>query len=65
MLQLEKMPLIWFLLNILKPNFAICDWICADESHILLIRNEVGRSTDCNSTTWHNNSSLTDKNTIQ
>jgi len=26
MFQLEKMPLVWFLLNILKPNFATCDW---------------------------------------
>jgi len=24
----------WFLLNILKPNVAICDWICAEGSHI-------------------------------
>jgi len=34
MFQLEKMPLIWFLLNILKPNFATCDWFWADESQI-------------------------------
>jgi len=33
MLQLEKC-LIWFLLNILKSNFATCDWFCADGSHI-------------------------------
>jgi len=26
MYQLEKMPLTWFLLNILKPNFATYDW---------------------------------------
>jgi len=25
----------WFLLNILKPNFATCDWFWADGSHIL------------------------------
>ena len=30
MYQLEKMPLIWFLLNILKPNFATYDWFWAD-----------------------------------
>jgi len=30
MYQLEKMPLTWFLLNILKPNFATYDWFWAD-----------------------------------
>jgi len=35
MFQLEKMPLVWFLLNILKSNFATYDWFWADESHIL------------------------------
>jgi len=34
MFQLEKMPPIWFLLNILKPNFVTCDWFWADESHM-------------------------------
>jgi len=26
MFQLEKMPLVWLLLNILKSNFATYDW---------------------------------------
>jgi len=34
MFQLEKMPLIWLLLNILKQNFATCDWFSGDESHM-------------------------------
>ena len=34
MCQLEKIPLIWLLLNILKPNFATCDWFWTDGSHI-------------------------------
>ena len=35
MYQLEKMPLIGFLLNILKLNFATYDWFWTDGSHIL------------------------------
>jgi len=35
MFQLEKMPLVWFLLNILKLNFATYDWFSVDESYIL------------------------------
>ena len=35
MFQLEKMPLVWFLLNILKSNFATYDWFWADESPIV------------------------------
>jgi len=30
MYQFEKMPLKWFLLSILKLNFATCDWFWAD-----------------------------------
>jgi len=36
MFQLEKMPLLWFLLNILKSNFATYYWFWADESHFIL-----------------------------
>ena len=35
MFQLEKMPLVWFLFNILKSNFATYDWFWPDESHIM------------------------------
>ena len=34
MYQLEKIPLFWFLLNILKPNFVNGDWFWADGSHM-------------------------------
>jgi len=34
MYQLAKMPLIGFLLIILKPNFATYDWFSTDGSHM-------------------------------
>ena len=36
MFQLEKMPLVLFLLNILKSNFATYDRFWADESQMFL-----------------------------
>ena len=34
MYQLEKVPFMYFLLIILKPNFPTYDWFCADGSHM-------------------------------
>jgi len=34
MIQFIKMPFMWFLLNILKPNYLTCDWLWADGSHL-------------------------------
>ena len=36
MYQLEKLPRIGFLLNILKLNFATYDWFWTDESQLLV-----------------------------
>ena len=37
MYQMEKIPLIGFLLNFLKPNFATYDWFWTNGSHIRFI----------------------------